>query len=224
MACTSSVLVATPAYNGNTLLQKKSCSAGVRDDEQSAADFAFTLTRFRAPEAWCQTAQMWADFLHRLPKADVISPDDRIEAMAIAERMSVLAAEHPFNTDDLPDAAKQAVWNAASWSDRLEAADLGWLLWSPKPGLLSLDCLSAAKATGAQAIHPGYGFLSENPGFAEACEAAGIAFIGPTPAQMRDFAAAQLTPEQIEAGQALTREMQQGSPVKVLDAYLQNNQ
>jgi urea carboxylase len=36
-------------------------------------------------------------------------------------------------------------------------------------------------ATGAQAIHPGYGFLSENPGFAERCEAAGIAFIGPTP-------------------------------------------
>ena len=47
--------------------------------------------------------------------------------------------------------------------------------------------IAAAQATGAQAIHPGYGFLSENPGFAEACEAAGIAFIGPTPAQMRDF-------------------------------------
>ncbi|HEY0833375.1 MAG TPA: urea carboxylase [Azospirillum sp.] len=47
--------------------------------------------------------------------------------------------------------------------------------------------LEAAKATGAQAIHPGYGFLSENPGFAEACAAAGIAFIGPTPEQMRAF-------------------------------------
>lgn len=47
--------------------------------------------------------------------------------------------------------------------------------------------LAAAKQTGAQAIHPGYGFLSENPGFAESCEAAGIAFIGPTPQQMRDF-------------------------------------
>ena len=47
--------------------------------------------------------------------------------------------------------------------------------------------LQAAKATGAQAIHPGYGFLSENPGFAEACEAAGLVFIGPTPQQMRDF-------------------------------------
>jgi urea carboxylase len=47
--------------------------------------------------------------------------------------------------------------------------------------------LEAAKASGAQAIHPGYGFLSENPGFAEDCAAAGIAFIGPSPAQMRAF-------------------------------------
>jgi urea carboxylase len=47
--------------------------------------------------------------------------------------------------------------------------------------------LEVARQTGAQAIHPGYGFLSENPDFAAACEAAGIAFIGPTPAQMRAF-------------------------------------
>jgi len=47
--------------------------------------------------------------------------------------------------------------------------------------------LEAAKRTGAQAIHPGYGFLSENPGFAEACAAAGIVFIGPKPDQMRRF-------------------------------------
>jgi urea carboxylase len=47
--------------------------------------------------------------------------------------------------------------------------------------------LAAAQATGAQAIHPGYGFLSENAAFVEACEAAGIAFIGPRAAQMRQL-------------------------------------
>lgn len=47
--------------------------------------------------------------------------------------------------------------------------------------------LDAARATGAQAIHPGYGFLSENADFAEACEQAGIAFVGPTAQQMRAF-------------------------------------
>ena len=47
--------------------------------------------------------------------------------------------------------------------------------------------LAAARETGAGAIHPGYGFLSENPGFADACEQAGIAFIGPTGGQMRAF-------------------------------------
>ena len=47
--------------------------------------------------------------------------------------------------------------------------------------------IAAAQQTGAQAIHPGYGFLSENAAFAEACEAAGIAFVGPTPEQLRVF-------------------------------------
>lgn len=47
--------------------------------------------------------------------------------------------------------------------------------------------LAAARATGAQAIHPGYGFLSENPDFSDACDAAGIAFIGPSKAQMLAF-------------------------------------
>src|SRR3990172_4296240 len=45
--------------------------------------------------------------------------------------------------------------------------------------------IDAAVRTGADAIHPGYGFLSENPALAEACAAAGITFIGPSAAAMR---------------------------------------
>ncbi len=45
--------------------------------------------------------------------------------------------------------------------------------------------LAAAKATGAEAIHPGYGFLSENADFAEAVAAAGIVWIGPKPSSIR---------------------------------------
>jgi urea carboxylase len=47
--------------------------------------------------------------------------------------------------------------------------------------------LEVARQTGAGAIHPGYGFLSENAEFAEACAIANIAFIGPTPTQLRQF-------------------------------------
>jgi acetyl-CoA/propionyl-CoA carboxylase biotin carboxyl carrier protein len=50
----------------------------------------------------------------------------------------------------------------------------------PAPAYLSVDAvISAARRAGAQAIHPGYGFLSENTAFAAACEQAGIIFIGP---------------------------------------------
>ena len=53
--------------------------------------------------------------------------------------------------------------------------------------LVSQKIIDAALQTGAQAIHPGYGFLSENAAFVEACEAAGLVFLGPTPHQMRVF-------------------------------------
>ncbi len=59
----------------------------------------------------------------------------------------------------------------------------------PPPSILSYlninAIISAAELTDAEAIHPGYGFLSENAAFAEICENCGITFIGPTAASMR---------------------------------------
>ena len=55
----------------------------------------------------------------------------------------------------------------------------------PQESYLNIPAIiSAAEVTGADAIHPGYGFLSENPGFAEICTACGMKFIGPSPEAM----------------------------------------
>ena len=57
---------------------------------------------------------------------------------------------------------------------------------APADGYLKGDTIiAAALATGAQAIHPGYGFLSENPGFVDQVTAAGLVFIGPSAAAIR---------------------------------------
>src|SRR5436309_618062 len=47
------------------------------------------------------------------------------------------------------------------------------------------ELIAAAKQAGADCIHPGYGFLAENPEFAEACASAGIVLVGPPPAAIR---------------------------------------
>jgi 3-methylcrotonyl-CoA carboxylase alpha subunit len=68
--------------------------------------------------------------------------------------------------------------------------------------------IRAARASGAQAIHPGYGFLSENPEFAERAAAAGIIFIGPTVAAMRAM-----------SSKATARELMLRAGVPVLPGY-----
>lgn len=67
-------------------------------------------------------------------------------------------------------------------------ADEAWPIGGPRPQdsyLRGETIIDVAKKSGAQAIHPGYGFLSENADFAEAVEAAGLIFIGPKAASMR---------------------------------------
>ncbi|MDO8376308.1 MAG: acetyl/propionyl/methylcrotonyl-CoA carboxylase subunit alpha [Aquabacterium sp.] len=79
-----------------------------------------------------------------------------------------------------------AVYSSADANARhVMACDEAVLIGGPAPrdSYLRADrILEVAQATGAQAVHPGYGFLSENEAFAQACADAGIAFIGPPPA------------------------------------------
>ncbi|HEX9390224.1 MAG TPA: acetyl/propionyl/methylcrotonyl-CoA carboxylase subunit alpha [Usitatibacteraceae bacterium] len=73
---------------------------------------------------------------------------------------------------------------ADAHAEHVKQADEAWLLGGPRPAdsyLRGEAIIAIARQSGAQAIHPGYGFLSENEDFARACENAGVVFIGPTP-------------------------------------------
>ena len=74
--------------------------------------------------------------------------------------------------------------DADSDAPHVRAADQAVRIGEPLPAqsYLRIDAIiSAAKATGADAVHPGYGFLAENEDFASACRDAGLVFIGPSP-------------------------------------------
>lgn len=101
-------------------------------------------------------------------------------------------------------------------AQHVRQADEAYHIGGPRPqdSYLRGDAiLDVAKRSGAQAIHPGYGFLSENADFAEAVEAAGIAFIGPTAASMRKM-----------GSKAGAKELMQAAGVPVVPGYTGEDQ
>jgi 3-methylcrotonyl-CoA carboxylase alpha subunit len=96
-------------------------------------------------------------------------------------------------------------------AQHVRLADEAWPIGGPRPqdSYLRGDAiLDVARRSGAQAIHPGYGFLSENADFADAVEAAGIVFIGPKAASMRKM-----------GSKAGAKEMMQAAGVPVVPGY-----
>jgi 3-methylcrotonyl-CoA carboxylase alpha subunit len=78
--------------------------------------------------------------------------------------------------------------DADATAQHVRRADEAWPIGGPRPSesyLRGDAIIDVAKKSGAQAIHPGYGFLSENADFADAVEAAGLVFVGPKAASMR---------------------------------------
>ncbi|KGQ18458.1 Methylcrotonyl-CoA carboxylase biotin-containing subunit [Lysobacter dokdonensis DS-58] len=96
-------------------------------------------------------------------------------------------------------------------AQHVRLADAAYPIGGPRPQdsyLRGEAIIEVAKQSGAQAIHPGYGFLSENADFADAVEAAGITFIGPKAASMRRM-----------GSKAGAKELMQAAHVPVVPGY-----
>ena len=101
-------------------------------------------------------------------------------------------------------------------AQHVRQADEAHRIGGPRPQdsyLRSDAILEVARATGARAIHPGYGFLSENADFAEAVEAAGMVFVGPRAASMRRM-----------GSKAGAKELMQAAGVPVVPGYTGEDQ
>jgi 3-methylcrotonyl-CoA carboxylase alpha subunit len=101
-------------------------------------------------------------------------------------------------------------------AQHVRLADEAWPIGGPRPqdSYLRGDAIvEVARASGAQAIHPGYGFLSENADFADAVEAAGLVFIGPNAASMRKM-----------GSKAGAKDLMQAAGVPVVPGYTGEDQ
>src|SRR5215471_1012550 len=110
-------------------------------------------------------------------------PSVRYKKILIANRGEI--AVRVITACKEPGSQTVAVYSEADrYSSHVRFADQAICIGPAKSARSYLDIasiISAAEITNVDAIHPGYGFLSENAGFAEVCEASGIKFIGPRP-------------------------------------------
>ncbi|HZC87057.1 MAG TPA: biotin carboxylase N-terminal domain-containing protein, partial [Steroidobacteraceae bacterium] len=110
-----------------------------------------------------------------------------IKSLLVANRGEI--ACRIFRTARRMNIRTVAVYSDADANARhVREADEAWRL-GPAPArdsyLNIAALLEAARASAAEAIHPGYGFLAENAQFAEACLGAGLTYVGPPPAAIR---------------------------------------
>jgi len=114
-------------------------------------------------------------------------PSARFNKILIANRGEI--AVRVISACKELDIQTVAVYSEADrYSSHVRFADQALCIGPAKSARSYLDIasiISAAEITNVDAIHPGYGFLSENDGFAEVCEASGLKFIGPRPAVIR---------------------------------------
>ncbi len=122
------------------------------------------------------------------------TPDDRSAAAAPMFTKILIANRGEIACRVAATARRMGVRTVAVYSDadadarHVQACDEAVHIGGPAPRDSYLRwerILEAARATGAQAVHPGYGFLSENEDFARACADAGVVFIGPPPGAIR---------------------------------------
>ncbi|CAG0913284.1 unnamed protein product [Notodromas monacha] len=121
--------------------------------------------------------------------AKAAEPVKRLEKILIANRGEIACRV-------MQTAKRMGIKTVAVYSDadrdsmHVQMADEAFHI-GPPPALQSYlrqnSILDVAKRSGAQAIHPGYGFLSENATFADLCQQEGIVFIGPPPSAIRDM-------------------------------------